>query len=321
MAQDGGGFPLWLAATQRALAREAGCPSVSMPCVPKLQLGGLTRSASVGNFSSARLQHASPLRETTARESFASMVAPGDIFYVKGTGQLQNIGANGGLMGHVMVALAPPVPVDQGTALANALAPVWPLGASCLWRVRTLESTRSASGLHEAEMCLHVDDRAFRIYLVGELSLDHTELCKIDMEAVQIWQSPNTLRDRMNQELVEAVLGDMIANDGDWSYVTAARALVLSGDCCCKEENAALITEAKACWQSAPICTSVVIAFWQRYLCKFGRRYRHEGGEPAELIRRFMPLKADRTLPGTLLQVLRQSQWKMRERIPPCGSP
>lgn len=316
MAQETGSVVLPQATTPRTVTRDVGSPRMSMPCVPRLQLSGLNRSVVGGDCCGASVQHSLSLREHATCESFGSMVAPGDIVYVKGSGRFQNIGANGGLMGHVMVALAPPVLVERRSALARTLTPLWPCGVPCLWRVRTLESTRSTSGLHEAEMLVHVDSCSHRMFLVGELSLDHSELSSVDMESVQIWQSPKALRDHMNQEIVEAVLGDMIAHDGDWSYVTAARALVLSGDCCCSETSAALLHEAKACWQSAPICTSVAIVFWQRYLCKFGRRCRTNSCDPADLIRNYMPLKADRTLPGTLQQVLRQCQWRIRERIP-----
>lgn len=247
-------------------------------------------------------------------ESLTSVIVPGDIVFVKGNGRFQTIGANGGFMGHVMIALAPPVRVDFDSPMAKTLAPLWPAGACCLWRLHTAESTRSASGLHQAEMLLYVD-ACSRMYLVGELSLDHSDLARVDMEALQIWQSPRPLREQMNSDLVAAVLSEMHACQGQWSYATAARALLLSGGRCDSKEKPALLHEAKACWKSAPICTTVVIVFWQRYLCKYAKQ-QGIGADPADLIRKWMPLKADRTLPGTLQQVLRECQWKIRDRAP-----
>lgn len=297
---------LAMPSSRGGLTRDASAQRSTWPLVPRLRLH------SVGSECRAL----TPQRERAASEGFDSFVAPGDIIYVKGAGQLQGIGTNGGFMGHVMLALAQPVRVDAHSLMARNLAPVWPQGAPCIWRVHTVECTRSATGLHQAEMLVHIDPRSCRMFIVGELSYDHTELSKVDVEAMQVWQSPRLLRERVHPELVQAVLDDMVEHGGQWSYATAARALVLSGSRCVSKEKGALLSEAKACWRSAPICTSVVIAFWQRYLCKFAQRFGAENWDPAQLIRKWMPLKADRTLPNTLQQVLRECHWKIRDRVP-----
>jgi len=76
-----------------------------------------------------------------------------------------------------------------------------------------------------------------------------------------------------------------------------------------------LMKETESCWFCDPICTSVVIIFWQRYLCKLADHLNKDKShdslciESADLILQFMPLKADRVLPGELHKVLRSCGW------------
>merc|ERR1712146_658240 len=66
-------------------------------------------------------------------------------------------------------------------------------------------------------------------------------------------------------------------------------------------------------WESAPICTSIVTAFWQRYLCKFA----HATGQcEANLILKWMPLKADRVLPGELVDTMQKCGWMLVTHVP-----
>merc|ERR1719162_2204282 len=78
-------------------------------------------------------------------------------------------------------------------------------------------------------------------------------------------------------------------------------------------------------WKKEPICTSVVIIFWQRYLHKLAGVVvsKVDSGkvEPAELIMRWMPLKADRVLPGDLLGTLTETGWVAMVQIPRIFQP
>lgn len=56
-------------------------------------------------------------------------------------------------------------------------------------------------------------------------------------------------------------------------------------------------------WAQQPICTSVVIIFWQMYLWRLATAH---GDNPADIILKFMPLRADRVLPGQLLKTMRE---------------
>merc|ERR1719421_2318893 len=76
-----------------------------------------------------------------------------------------------------------------------------------------------------------------------------------------------------------------------------------------------------SCWSKEPICTSVVIIFWQVYLCRFAsviNNTRPEGNyiDPAVMIMRFMPLKADRVLPGHLLKTLKDHGFVVTSQVP-----
>jgi len=74
-------------------------------------------------------------------------------------------------------------------------------------------------------------------------------------------------------------------------------------------------------WRAEPICTSVVLSCWQRYLCKIATSCASSAASfpsmgdmepPADalgLILMWMPMRADRTLPGELLRLLQSKGW------------
>lgn len=70
-----------------------------------------------------------------------------------------------------------------------------------------------------------------------------------------------------------------------------------------------------------PICTSVVIMFWQRWLCKLASvlAAQQETAEEtsSDLILQWFPLKADRSLPGPLLDTMLRCGWTKRTVISP----
>eukprot|EP00404_Azadinium_spinosum_P060334 CAMPEP_0180711860 /NCGR_PEP_ID=MMETSP1038_2-20121128/11076_1 /TAXON_ID=632150 /ORGANISM="Azadinium spinosum, Strain 3D9" /LENGTH=224 /DNA_ID=CAMNT_0022744111 /DNA_START=73 /DNA_END=744 /DNA_ORIENTATION=+ len=214
------------------------------------------------------------------------LLAPGDVLVVRGQGRLSEIGAAGGFLGHVLLLQA-----------------VWPPGGcEQLWRVITVESTRRERGLHQAEMLVYVEPRSCRLILVGEISQDD-ELNILDHEAMEVWQSPIELRAQLRLDLVAAVLVDMKKHEANWSLRTAARAVLKSAVLVDRADKALLMKQVKASWRRDPICTSVVIVFWQRYLCKLAEASNSNGlpgcsVKPTDLILRWMPVRADRGLPG-----------------------
>jgi len=239
-------------------------------------------------------------------------VLRGDVLAVKGAGNFMDIGAAGGYMGHVMLVVEPPVSISKGSDEAIMLDAVWPVGISELWRIRTLESTRrEQQGLHEADTLVFVEARTRRLMMVGELS-DGLKLVVCDRPVpVELWQSPEELRNHLNHNLMSQVKWEMIEGGSNWSTVSALRAVLRSSKIGHGED---MLDEVQECWDRAPICTSVVIAFWQRYLCKLAET--NGNYDPATIILRWMPVKADRTLPTELLSSMRRTGWSRHSVLP-----
>jgi len=130
---------------------------------------------------------------------------------------------------------------------------------------------------------------------------------------VEIWRSPAGLRECFQLDIMELVLSDMRRHEACWSFATAARAMLLSARHFRSTDREDLLEEIQDCWLSKPICTSVVIIFWQRYLCRLAEAANRS---ESELILHWMPLKADRVLPGELINVMIESGWKPVRKCP-----
>lgn len=245
-------------------------------------------------------------------DSLELMMAPGDVLAVKGQGRLTEIGTAHGMLGHVLLVLQPPVNVLKNSDMGLSLQAVWPSEeVEEIWQVRSLESTRSEQGLHEADMLLYVDRATGQLILIGELQNDGT-LVLTEHEAVELWQSPADLRGQIRIDLMARVLSDMKANEASWSHVTVARAILTSAQLS-SGPAAETIEMVRECWKSAPICTSVVIIFWQRYLYELASG---QDQHALDLILQWMPLKADRGLPGDLLGAMRTVGWVTVAQVP-----
>lgn len=177
--------------------------------------------------------------------------------------------------------------------------------------VQTVESTRRHVGLYSTELMLRAygpDQDTLRI--VGEIPQDaEASISELfdpfeDGEDVTIWQCPPGARSPLQPELIEEVLAEMRASAQSWSLTTAARALLKAAEI--RHMDGHTLSEIKSCWQQAPICTSIVVIFWQRYLCKLARA---TGQSELALVMRWMPLKADRGLPGELNDVMKRCGW------------
>jgi hypothetical protein len=245
------------------------------------------------------------------------MMAPGDVLAVKGQGRLTEIGTAHGMLGHVLLVLAPPNNVLKNSDEGLSLQAVWPSPeVEEIWRVRTLESTRSEQGLHEAEMLLYVERGSGQLVLVGELQNDGT-LVLTEHEPVELWQSPAELRSQIRVDVMVRVLSDMKANEASWSHITVARALLSSANLSAAPGKTVETLEmVRECWKREPICTSVVIIFWQRYLCELAAAKEDDHQQTLDLILRWMPLKADRGLPGDLLGAMRSVGWVTVAQVP-----
>lgn len=237
------------------------------------------------------------------------LILPGDIVSVTSSGNaLMEIGITGGFMGHVLVVVGRPRRVWHQSEEAFSLRPAWPRGAPEVWMVPTIESCRGEHGLSHAQLILHVEQRTGKLILLGSLVIRGPcrELQLHDNHDIEFWQSPGELRMNMRSDLISQVVSEMEACTADWSYFTAARALFQSPDTFSSSSNQKILKELQACWESEPICTSVAIIFWQRYLCKLAHI---TGSSPSDLVVRWMPLKADRALPGALLSTIGNCGW------------
>lgn len=238
------------------------------------------------------------------------MMLPGDVLVAFETGRLWDIGRAGGFMGHTLLVTSRPRRILRNSIAAFEYDAVWPkTGASEIWALETVESTRGSQGLHEATVLLYVDNDG-RLTLIGEESPVHG-LCYQDHEVLELWQSPPELRMRLRLDLMQDALLEMRAQIGgsNWSVTTAARAMLTSANIAAGAREA----EVAACWKQEPICTSVVISIWQRYLCKAAEVINATTPDAPvqsiDLIRKFMPLKADRGLPGELLAAMQEAGW------------
>merc|ERR1719491_1720896 len=158
-----------------------------------------------------------------------------------------------------------------------------------VWAIQTVESTRGTQGLHEAEVLVYVDSSG-RLTLIGEESAHNGLSCQ-DHEVLELWQSPAEVRMQLRPDLMRQAFAEMLGEIGefDWSVTTAARAVFNSAVLSPYAREA----EVAACWQQEPICTSVVIAFWQRYLSKIAEAHNatptNPRINPMDLFKRYMP--------------------------------
>lgn len=255
-----------------------------------------------------------------SRFVFGESLCPGDVLYVpggNGGAGLADLGTLGGLFGHVLLALEAPVRVPRGSEEAEELEPLWPSDdVSELWIVRTLECNRGSPGLHQATLVLYVVPCG-GLKVAGEIEVDDLSLLQVAIcdEHVELWASPEQLREPI-QNIFDEVVREMLQHTVSWSFSTAARAFIspvqsyslVGKETISAAEKDRLMHEILQSWQAAPICTSVIVGFWQRYLWKLVRE-AGLGVEPIDVLLKWMPLRADRVLPGAMLKVMQQCGW------------
>lgn len=303
------------AAAAAAAAVAAAAAAAAGPGPNKAARGSLVRGSSA---SLPRLLPMSPMPmmppPNFLSDNLDQILAPGDVLSCRSTGHMMGFGGAGGFMGHVFVVKQIPHGMCAGSMEAVLLYAAWPKGARELWRVPTVESTRQEHGLHHTDTLLYVDPGTRRVFMVGELQGNELGVCEEHIP-VEVWQSPAELRATMRPDLMAQVLEEM-DSEANWSYTTAARAFVQSqGPQVAHLQDAdELMRVVKACWNSPPICTSVVVEFWQRYLCKLSDSIG--APDPADLIRDWMPLLSDRVLPDLLVRTMQQVGWIRRPWMP-----
>jgi len=253
-----------------------------------------------------------------------TLVLPGDVLFVQGVGSwLLGVGTAGGPFGHVMLVIARPECIQRCSEKGRFLSPIWPPEADQIWLLRVLECTRSRANLHVAELLLHADVDTGSLVLLGELSDSE---CHVDTteQQVELWHSPDPLRKTFSEALFTDALRETLADDSKgWSWTTAARCLLRPARSLGTEEDTnRVVQEVRAGWAAEPICTSVVIALWQRYLFKLAESHgpaEIRSAKAAELVMQWMPLRADSCLPGDVMKVMQQCGWTARMRFSQRG--
>lgn len=159
-------------------------------------------------------------------------------------------------------------------------------------------------------MIVHVDPVSSCLVLCGEVSLDGTEVeINPEAEKIVVWQSPTELRSCLRLDLMSQVLSEMLESTASWSMTTGVRALLFSADVKKSRQSKKCLRNIQSSWNSAPICTSIAVVFWQKYLCKFARAMAADSETTLEFILRWMPLKGDCTLPGQLSHTMQKCGW------------
>lgn len=234
---------------------------------------------------------------------------PGDVLNIIGeTNAITRLGAAGGFMGHVLLVLSPPQPISKRSAVGRALHPFLPKNCKELYSVGTVECSRSTEGLYQVNVVVCLDEVG-RVSLCGEYWGDEVTINE-GLEEVHMWHSPSGFRgDNFSMDVMSEVLEDMRSCQQNWSWSTAVRAFLFSGDISANR-GAVSMKEIEESWQAQPICTSIVVTFWQRYFCKLARLH---GTDPLNLILQHMPLRSDRVLPGELLSTMLSRGWSLWE--------
>lgn len=257
-------------------------------------------------------------------------MSPGDVFFVKdGDTAIARIGTSGGFLGHVLQVIGCPHCICREDVENADFLAVWPAGVGKIWAVKTLESTRDIEGLHKAYSLIYIDPVTRNISMLGQEDQDGN-ICVTDGEAIEVWQPPQELRSQFLMNIMTEVVVDMKNAEASWCLGTAVRAVFLSAAMTGSGDKSQIMADVRSSWAVEPICTSVVIIFWQRYLSQLARSNGVVSlGSPAssvatkaqadakavDLILKFMPLKADRGLPGDLQSAMMSCGWRSTTKL------
>lgn len=248
------------------------------------------------------------------------VLCAGDILSCRNNNNWE-IGAMGGYFGHVMLVTAPAQCIPAGSSSAREFASVWPQersGVTDLWAVPIVESTRAEKGLREATLLVYVQQPSGSLVIAAELSSDD-ELAECEDNYVEVWQSPTQLRDLTDScppHLITEVFAEMKKDMrwSDWSELTAVKAALMPATLDSNCEGLKALAQIRESWAEKPICTSVAIAFWQRLLCKLAPLlnvglHQNLADRTMSLIRKWMPIRADRSLPSEMSDALHSAGW------------
>lgn len=240
---------------------------------------------------------------------------PGDVLsVVEDNFALSQLGASGGYLGHVLLVVAHPRQLKRRSPIGEAFEDCWGDGGqNDLYMVSIVECCRNAQGLTENDLVVSIDGSG-RILMLGDYSRHGCHqtgdvVLYQNQKEVHVWRSPARFRGQnFRFDVMNTVLEDMRSIEQSWSWSTALRAVFLSSEISSEPNKTLTMDEIQNSWEAEPICTSVIVIFWQRYLHKLAAL---QSIEPHNLILEFMPIRADRVLPGELLSSMLSSGWSL----------
>lgn len=282
--------------------------STSISCPPQSYSfqnnhGSFTHQCQPASLSARRTELGSAGR-------FAPELCPGDVLsIIDDSFTISRLGTAGGYMGHVLLVVSAPRLVEKRSEVGQAFRELWLSGARNLFMVGIVECCRSGEGLTEVDLILSVNDHG-EVHMCGECSCDGGDMfLHEDFKEAHIWHSPSHFRgENFCLDVMQIVLEDMRSNQQNWSWATAVRAFFFSGELSTQSVASITMKEIEDSWKAEPICTSVVVVFWQRYLQKLAAL---ESTDALQLVLQFMPLRADRVLPTTLQSTMLARGWSL----------
>jgi hypothetical protein len=250
-------------------------------------------------------------------ESLDVMVGIGDIVVVESDGSVGSIGEIHGSFGHVLLVSGSPECIREGSDDADGMEKIWPEGVKQVWIVPTVECTRRQQGMLHSKLLIYNEPGTDQFLLLGEMSEDNVIfVCAEPVEKIQFLCCPGELRACCQSDLMAKTLRDMDAIQRSWSWSTAIRAYLFSSSVLNGPESvneSTSLEQIRTSWESSPICTSIIIVFWQQYLCALAAQDGDRS--PMKQISEYMPLKADRALPSKLIATLKNCGWVWLSRL------
>jgi len=135
---------------------------------------------------------------------------------------------------------------------------------------------------------------------------------------------PNVAGLGFDGELFQAATRVCAAESQKWSKMTAIRALsakraaINQADFADARSRQDLMQDIRKRWNKKPICSSVAIQVWQKYIEMLFSGSAESTDLAAQQILRWMPVYSDQTTPSMLMKVLSQCGWML---LGNCGSP
>jgi hypothetical protein len=244
------------------------------------------------------------------------IIGPGDLLAVEsGEDSMNGIGELNGMFGHVLLISGAPTCLWEGED-SEGLEAIWPADVTHVWQAPTIECTRKQDGfMYNSIIMFYIEPSSGECKVLGEVSADNVVTPSTPPgerpEKLKVYCCPSALRASWQPHLMQKVLTDMESIALSWSWSTAIRAYLLGSRAV---DHSTPLDDVMNSWEAKPICTSVVITFWQQYLCALAAQ--DSTRTAMEYITAYMPLKADCALPTNLFTALLSCGWVCMQRFP-----